>query len=327
MISVILTVLKIAGICILVLLGILVLLLGLIAFVPVRYRAQGKYQAGKAAVSGRITWLLHLISARISLEAGQALHIRVRLLGIPVFDNLRKAKKSGNKKRRKQETNTELQTASIAEDDTPQERETAAGAGGEAAPDKKAAQSDTAGERADADTATTWQAAAGPEEEESEAQAGTIFKKVKDFWKKFVHFIKNIKYTIRRICDTIVKIKNNISYYVKLLQEESTQAAFAACKGLLVQIFKDLSPRKYQVRLHLGFEDPAKLGEVMAVWGMLYPFHEGRVDIVPDFEQPVMEGDFFLKGRISVYVYIRTVLVLFFNKDIRRFYNRLRRNI
>lgn len=323
MISVILTVLKVAGISILVLFGILVLLIGLIAFVPVRYRAQGMYQAGKAVVSGHITWLLHLISAKICMEAGQALHIRVRLLGIPIFDNLRKTKKSGNKKRRKQETNTELQAASVLEDDAPQESgseeigPTAGNTAQEA--DPKEMRPETRSKEADAKAR---KASAEPE-----TQVGTIFKKVKDFLKKFVHFIKNIKYTIRRIYDTIVKIKNNISYYVKLLQEESTRAAFAACKEQLVKIFKNLLPQKYRVRLHLGFEDPSKMGEVMAVWGMLYPFHEGRVDIVPDFEQAVMEGDFFLKGRLSVYVYIRTVLVLLFNKDIRRFYNRLRRNI
>lgn len=304
MMSVILTVLRIVGISVLVLLGILMLLTGLIAFVPVRYRARGTYQEGKAAVMGRVTWLLHLVSAKICLEAGQPLHIRVRLLGIPVFDNLRK-KKSGNKKRRKQETNTELQTASLPEDDMREE----------------------AGAKASGTVPGTVQKETVYKESDAETESSTIFKKVKNFLKKFVHFIKNIKYTIQRICDTIVKIRDNISYYVKLLQEESTKTAFAVCKEQLESVLKNLSPQKYQVRLHLGFEDPSKMGEIMAVWGMLYPLHEGNVDIVPEFDHAVMEGDFFLKGRLSVYVYIRTVLVLLFNKDIRRFYNRLRRNI
>lgn len=316
MISVILTILKIVGILLLILLGILVLLIGLIAFVPIRYRAQGEYQEGKATVTGRITWLLHLISARIFFELGQPLHIRVRLLGIPVFDNLRPTKekdshkKSENKKRRKSETNTEIQTASLPDEDITEESEIEI----KDEPDTKEE------EHAEENTEPLTEDTEQPEN-------STILQKIRIIWKKFVHFIKNIKYTIQRICDTIVKIRNNITYYLKLLQEESTKAAFSVCKGQLVKIFKNLAPQKYQVRIHLGFEDPATMGEVMAVWGMLYPFHEGRVDILPEFDRVVMEGDFFLKGRISVYVYIRTALVLFFDKNIRQFYGRLKRNI
>ncbi|MCM1183137.1 MAG: hypothetical protein NC337_07170 [Roseburia sp.] len=307
MISIILTVLKIVGIVLLVLLGIVLLLAGLIAFVPIRYRAQGVYQEGKASVTGRITWLLHLISARMAFELGQPLHIRVRVLGIPVFDNLRQPKVK-NKKREKSETNTELQTASLPEEDViPEER---------IAPEEDVIPEERI--IPDKDMAETF---------EEDAENSTILQKIKIIWKKFVHFIKNIKYTIQRICDTIVKIRENITYYFRLLQEESTKAAFAACKGQLVKIFKNLAPQKYNVHLHLGFEDPATMGEVMAVWGMLYPFHEGRVDILPEFDRAVLEGDFFLKGRISVYVYIRTVLVLFFDKNIRRLYGRLKRNI
>ena len=312
MISVILTILKIVGILLLILLGILVLLIGLIAFVPIRYRAQGEYQEGKATVTGRITWLLHLISARIFFELGQPLHIRVRLLGIPVFDNLRQTKeknsykKSENKKRKKSETNTEIQAASLPDEDIAEEPEVEIKDDTDAKPEEY--------EETFA-------------EDTEQPENSTILQKIRIIWKKFVHFIKNIKYTIRRICDTIVKVRNNITYYLNLLQEESTKAAFSVCKGQLVKIFKNLAPQKYQVRIHLGFEDPATMGEVMSVWGMLYPFHEGRVDILPEFDRAVMEGDFFLKGRISVYVYIRTAFVLFFDKNIRQFYGRLKRNI
>lgn len=98
MISVILTILKILGLILLILLGILILVVCLVLFIPVRYRIEGDYQSSKATVSSRVTWLLHFVSARILMEYENAfsLHIAVRVLGIPIFDN----KKKGGKEKK-----------------------------------------------------------------------------------------------------------------------------------------------------------------------------------------------------------------------------------
>lgn len=311
MISVILTILKILGIILLVLLGILLFIVCVIVFVPIRYRAKGIYQEGKANVSGRVTWLLHLLSARIFFEAGQPLHINVRLLGIPVFDNLKRTEKAGkkekNKKPKKQKTNTELQTASVSDEKT----------------EPSFSQEETVPDNLKTETERKEHS----ETDASECTKKSVFQKISTFWSKLIALIRNIKYTFQKICDTIVKIKDNIKYYLELLQRESTKAAIATCRTQLKRIFKNLAPQKYQVRLHLGFEDPSTMGEIMAVWGMLYPLHEGRIDIVPEFEQSVIEGDYYLKGRISIYVYIRTLLIVLFDKNIKWLYHQLRRNI
>lgn len=81
MLGIILGILKIAGIVLLVLLGILLTLILLVLFVPVRYRVRGAFD-GTPRGMGEISWLLHLISCRITYEDEPDL--AVRILGIRV---------------------------------------------------------------------------------------------------------------------------------------------------------------------------------------------------------------------------------------------------
>ena len=146
----------------------------------------------------------------------------------------------------------------------------------------------------------------------------TIFQKIKQFFIKFFEFFRKIKFTFQKICVIMRKIKDNINYYLELLQQESTKRAFALCKKQLLRILKHVCPQKYGAKLHLGFEDPAVLGNVLAIWGMLYPLHMGRIDIQPEFEQTIAEGSFWVRGRISVYVFLWTAWLFLTDKNIRR---------
>ena len=106
---------------------------------------------------------------------------------------------------------------------------------------------------------------------------------------------------------------------------ESTKAALLTCKKQLLRIWQDIKPRKFQVNLHIGSEDPASMGDIMGIWGMLYPIHEGHIALCPDFEHSVFEGDFYCKGRITLFVYVKILLIIYFDKNIRRFMKRLMR--
>ena len=76
-------ILKIIGIILLVILGILFLLLLAMLFVPVRYRASGKYEDGTAEGVAVISYLLHIVSVKISYK--EDLKAVLKLFGIPVM--------------------------------------------------------------------------------------------------------------------------------------------------------------------------------------------------------------------------------------------------
>lgn len=300
MLAVILAILKWIGITILVILGILIFILCLVLFVPIRYKADGFYKE-TYQVRAKVNWLLHIVSVTFHYEKEQPFHMKLRVFGIPVFDNLKKEakQKKQSKKREKKgegQVKPEIVASSVPENgDRIESNE----------PEKRTGSSPSIDVKQDTEI-------------EDETDKLGFIQKIKLLFSKVIGTFRNIKYTIHRICDTIKGIKDNITYYVELLKKDSTKAALAACQKQLIRIFKNLKPQKFQLNLHIGMEDPATMGDILGVWGMLYPIHQGHIDVCPDFEQAVFEGDFFCKGRVTVYIYIWTVMIILFDKDIRR---------
>lgn len=344
---IVLTILKIIGIALLVILGILLVLICFALFVPVRYRAGGTYKDNIINASMSASWLLHIISAKIGYEGKGQPHIKVKLLFFTLFDNLaanKKEKTAKNKSKKGKNSvgyGEEIQAASIEENGSQSQKEISVNADTDLKTakvsddsivdididtdiDSVASVSDT--KPGASDTIIDIDDAADMDiDSEQKQPKGNIIQKVRKILKKLIDFVQNIKYTFNKICDTIASIRSNAEYYLNLLRLDSTKAAFLKCRNELLRVFRRLAPRKFQANLHLGFDNPATLGDIMAVWGMLYPFHQGRVNIQPEFEQTIIEGDFSFKGRISLFVFVRTALVIFFDKNIRGFYRQLKR--
>lgn len=311
-----LTILKIIGIILLIMLGLIFLILLMVLFVPVRYHGKGSYSDGMYTIRLRASWLLHIISVNGSLQREQDLHVYLKILGITIYDSLKTIdRKRKNKKVKSTKTKTrstgEIQAASsediISEETIDEEAVNEAFFSEDTISEDMTVNNSFQNKLADSDT-----------------KKSHIFVKIKKFFIKFVNFFQKIKFTFNKVCDTIVRIKNNIKYYLEVLQLDSTKQAIATGKKQLGYVLKKLFPRKYRVNLHLGFDDPAMMGEVLAVWGMFYPVHQGNIDIQPEFDHAVMEGDFFLQGHISVFVFVRVACVLFFDKDIKHLIRQLK---
>ncbi|MCD8038808.1 MAG: hypothetical protein LUE96_06970 [Lachnospiraceae bacterium] len=301
MISIILTILKIIGICILVIAGLLLLLIVLILFAPVRYRARGSYDDSGADITGRAGWLMAFVS--FSYKSGERLCVKAGLFGVPLFDNLKERKIKKGKKGKKNKKG---------------------GSREEKKPQLKAASENTG-------TAHKKEKAKEPAERK-DIEKQTLFKntfekmflKVKKLYEKLINIFRKFKFTFQKIYATMKKLRDNTEYYWELLHRESTRQAFLLCKKRLLKIFKSLCPKKYGVKLHLGFDDPAVTGEALALWGMSYPLHCGRIDIMPEFERKIAEGSFWFKGRVRVIVCVRTVQLLMTDRNIRQLRSQLK---
>lgn len=66
--SIVLSILQILGIVLLILLGVFILLLLLILFLPISYQVEGNFDDTTQWVKAKVSWLLHLIRARVSYE-------------------------------------------------------------------------------------------------------------------------------------------------------------------------------------------------------------------------------------------------------------------
>ena len=102
MLGILLTILKIIGIILLVLIGLILLAAAVILLVPIRYHGEGAREEKILSGSVKLTWLLHMISASASLSE-DGMKIRVCLFGKTIYPKTKPPKQSKAKKMPKQE--------------------------------------------------------------------------------------------------------------------------------------------------------------------------------------------------------------------------------
>ena len=282
--TVLLLILKILGIVLLVLLGILLALLLIVLFVPVRYQGSGYREEGDPVpvhVQLKVTWLLHLV--RVSFIYPEEAFLKVKVLFFQILPAKEKKKKASNKKE--------------ADGKKPK-------------PDKKEVGSDVSDTTSDQKISDEGNAA--------DEDGGDDRRTLLDFVRKLFSAIRNIKYTIRKIYDKINHIIHNIRYYIKILQTESFKRAFVLCREQLLRLMKIVLPRKVSGTFTIGMEDPAATGQILSIYGILYPLIGDSITVIPDFEKPVMEGSFRFKGKITAFTLIRIAAKIYFDKDLKR---------
>ncbi len=303
MTAIILNILRIAGIFILVLLGTVLILILLVLFVPVRYTLAGcKDDAREMPLTLRIkvTWLFHLLN--LHFRYPDAAYLKVRILCFTVF-------------RSDQRSDHQEQITGETAPDKPESNQ-------EVPIKEKNEEPKIQAEPAEKPKAQTAETAEGNTESEDweQEEPGWL-----DFFKKLISFFRNIKYTITKICDKIKHIVKNIKYYLEILKSDQFKNAFSVCKTQVFTLLKSMRPRKVKGSLLIGTGDPASTGQVLAVYGILYPVIGDHISLTPDFEHSIIEGDLFIKGKITVFCLLRAAWIIFFNKDIRRVIKLLKR--
>lgn len=308
MLSVLLTILKVLGIIILILLGTILTVILLVLFVPVRYRImvhRKTQEETPVSVKLKVTWLLHAVNAAFSYP--EAAFVRVRIFCFTIFrsDKAKDRDTATGEDKEKEQKPPSAKPPSTKHLLQEPVSEKGSGKPEENISDRKPEVHEKQTENDKAQNVS------------GKKKAG-ILSKLLEFIKKLWSVIKNIKYTILKICDKIKHIVKNIQYYIKILQSDTFKRAWTVCSGQVFSLLKSISPRKIEGSLLIGTGDPASTGKVLAVYGMLYPLLGNHIDIVPDFEQQIVEGDLYVKGKITVFKALKTAWIVYFNKDLRR---------
>lgn len=331
MLHILLLILKIIGMILLAILG--ALLLGIICalFVPVRYRIEAVRQEGEeeppVRIRVKVTWLFHLINFLLRFDG--ELFVRARISIITVFRMPKKEKR--RKKAEKQEDSGKKDKLKKQEEIAPPIDKAE-----EEPPAETTQKDDELQERLEGAEAIT-QPQTAAKDEAGEASAGVQEKPgfwdklraipeiVRKLYEKINGFFENIQYTIKRFCDKIETISDTIEYYREVVEGEAFKSSLALCKKELAGIIKSVKPRKFEVSLIVGMEDPASTGEILAVCGMLYPIIGGHVDVRGDFENRRLEGRVLIVGKLRMFTFLRAAVKVYFNKDIRKLYKLLKR--
>lgn len=319
MLDVILRILPIVGVIFLTVLMVAVIFVLLALFYPVTYRIHGVRQTDiKADV--KVRWLLGLVRARYQYpKPGR---IIAKLLCFTLYDggfpaskdeeeqkaDSKAGKKSAKKEKRKR--------ANVKSGDSGggHKREKGEGDKADGPQDKESAVCKTSDGLAEGNADGAAENILEDKDSTGSVGSGNFF-----------HKIEKLKYTIGSFCDKIKEIWENISYYIELLQEESTKELFAATFFKLGKILKCIRPRHIKADIVFGTGSPDTTGYLYGIYCMLTSFPKwDRVQVQPDFENAVLKGEVEISGRITLWVLLVNGLKLALDERLKTFGGRIK---
>lgn len=306
MIAIILGILQWIGIVLVALLCILLFLVCLVLFVPIRYsfyfKRTGVETDPAIEVKGKVSWLLSFV--RVILRYPADVYVKAKIFLATVFsipENKKKEsrKKEKNKKHRKDSSNHgswENETGDAS--NVLENNETG----------------DTAEDLLD-------------EKADQVQNVNPAEKKT-----SLIEKIKKIPETIQNVIEKLQAIREKIEsgqmkteafcekaeYYQKVLESNTFREAFVLCKKELLGILKSISPKKIDVYLEIGLEDPATTATILSYYGMLYPWIYDKVRIVGNFEEIIIKTNGTIKGKIRIVTILLAGIRVYFNKNIRK---------
>lgn len=294
-VSIILSILKIIGITLLCILGLILLVLIVVLFVPIRYKVTADSNINENVkdyhVRAKVSWLLHLVHGKYEYPGEDGFVLKVgpfTVYGKKKEEKKEKKKNKKNKKEKTVEVATEEKRENLISDEVPKQKAT----GGD-------------------DILEETLEEVLEDEKEKKQKRKTLKEK--------------IIYTRQKICDKMNEIRQKIQYifknikkYIGILQSEEFKESFALCKDSLVRLFCMIKPRKVKIKATAGMGSPDKTGYMCAAIGVISPFFKKQIQVIPDFENFVIEGNAVVKGRIYLFVVLIIAIKLFFDKNIRK---------
>lgn len=290
MAQIILQILAVLGIILLCLLGLCLTLFLLILFVPLRYRLSGKKSGQEMEGRIRISWFLHLLSVSYAYPLPGEMIVRVagiRVRSIKV--NVPQRQEAETAKDIAESINT-----SGAVPESPTAPETV---------------------KENSDAPETVKETPGVQEN------GRKEKRIAALWNR----IRKWRDTLCRAWNKVKEILENIEYYRDLLLQKENRLLYGRCWKQVRRVLHHMRPRTIKADLVVGTGAPDTTGYLLAVYGMMLPLLGNHINIVPDFNAPVLEGNLFLKGRIALFVLLHSGIKILLDKQLHGLIRKLKR--
>lgn len=321
-------ILKFIGITVLVILGILVLLICIVLFTPLRYQADISCKGTKESLKGEIevSWLCRIISARINLD-GSDVKILARAAWKKLYDSEAEkidAADATDAKEKQQEAMQEEKKPPLVE--APQKADSPVKSANKQAP-VSPVQQEICGQPDACEIHIKPDVTEKPDSAETDAEPKSqpkkkkrsgIFSFFKKIWNAITGIWEKIKYTLDRICANINVLSEKKDKILAFLNDEVHKGAFQKTIGELKRLLYVLCPKKIKGNVRFGFEDPYLTGKSLAVLSVLYPFWANTLTVTPEFDTQIFEGEIYLKGKVRVASFVRTSIVLLMDKCVRR---------
>ena len=293
MLHVILQILSVIGIVFLILLAILILIVLTVLFVPIRYQLYGEKETKDFEGTAKVTFLFPILYFKLHMKNLKR-EWQVRILGIKIAGYPKTKRKCKNKSVTNNRETEDLKT------------------------EVKTQQADAKTEEPGVTAKQTGEEIKEPEVTAKQTEAETKKTEVKEQQTKQ-------KYTFSSVYDKIKEVWNNISYYKERITAEENKLFFGRVKDRLFKILKSIKPRVLKADLLIGTGSPDTTGYVCALYGMLSPILGRDFILTPDFEEKVLKGSFYAKGKMRIFTILRHGIMVLLDKQLKAFMKEMKR--
>ncbi len=144
------------------------------------------------------------------------------------------------------------------------------------------------------------------------------YDKIKETKEKVTAFIHNLIEKIKIILESAHNIKGKLDLILGFIQLDANKEGFKITWKSLKKIIKHLLPTELSSKIKFGTGDPCSTGQALGVLGMLYSLYGDKIQITPDFENKVLEGKHFARGRIRLVTILIIVIKLILDKRFKK---------
>jgi hypothetical protein len=153
----------------------------------------------------------------------------------------------------------------------------------------------------------------------------SFFKKVQERFRRFrdklVSTFLKWKAKMGQIFSTVSSLRFKMDLILKFLRDELNKEGIHLTFSSLKKLLKHIMPTKLKSKLTFGTGDPCSTGQALGAMSILYSFYGDRINITPDFERNILEGEHFARGRIRLVTILIIVVKLIFDKRFKQLKN------
>lgn len=313
MLTIFLTILKIIGILLLVVIGLLILGILAILFVPLRYDGKISYNDKNQCVTTQITWLFRLIC----IEGGyqEKVYARARLLWFTLW------KWKADEKENDKEDHLESADYSEEELDRLLEERSQKEESKEETKEATVIEEKMDEPAVEENLTEVQPTEIEPKEvEPTEIESKEVESKEAESKEK-----KPKKIQFQQIGKRIKEIKEKIKHIKEMASDQRIHRAVLLLIDGAWKMVRHSLPRKIKGRAKFGFEDPSTTGQILTYVSLLYPCYAKSVELVPMFTEKVIDLDLYFRGRVRLFSLIWICVKIWFDRNFRYLYKKVRK--
>lgn len=324
MLHILLLILKWIGIVLAVFLLLVLLLINLGLFVPIRYRADASCQNDIETLEAEfeLSWMWKLFFLTACWKKGKA-DMKIRIGWKYLFSEEKEGKSEEKIEVPEEKEENDLQKEKEEQKFLKEQKESL--------PSEKTNRSlpeNNVQEQAEKRECHQEKTESGIDKEEEEKESFTADRrkaggrKKKPLWdrmkEKISEWIESCKSFWRKILAMRRNFRGKKEQIESFLTDASHRRAFCSLKREVRRFLGHVSPKDVKIVGKIGLEDPYMTGQALAVLGMLFPFLGENTVIVPDFENKVLEGSVHIEGKIHNFRMLAILWRLIKDRDVRK---------